>query len=253
MPWKIFLLLLCGWGCATSAQSSNRPFHVVALAEKGGIHQPFVEAAKRWLAEEGRKDRFTIEYIENTKPIDDALLAKCDLFLQLNYPPYNWTPVAQKAFVKYIEEGRGGWVGFHHATLLGEFDGFPIWPWFRDFMGGIRFTGYIATFATGTVHVEATEHPVMSGVPPTFRVENEEWYTWDRSPRSNVRVLATVDEASYTPDSKVKMGGDHPVIWSNEHVKARNVYFFMGHHAELFDNTAFTTMFHNAILWAVKR
>jgi hypothetical protein len=44
--------------------------------------------------------------------------------------------------------------------------------------------------------------------------------------------------------------GDHPVIWTNEHVKARNVYIFMGHHGELFQNSAFTTIFHNAILWA---
>jgi len=61
-----------------------------------------------------------------------------------------------------------------------------------------------------------------------------------------------VDENTYTPATKVKMG-DHPVIWSNEHVKAKNVYIFMGHHAELFQNPAFTTIFHNSILWAVSK
>jgi type 1 glutamine amidotransferase len=45
--------------------------------------------------------------------------------------------------------------------------------------------------------------------------------------------------------------GDHPVVWSNEHVKARNIYIFMGHHPELFQNAAFTTLFNNSILWAV--
>ena len=59
-----------------------------------------------------------------------------------------------------------------------------------------------------------------------------------------------MDEATYTPDSKIKMNGDHPVIWSNEKVKAKNVYIFMGHRAEHFQNKAFTTLFHNAILWA---
>jgi hypothetical protein len=49
------------------------------------------------------------------------------------------------------------------------------------------------------------------------------------------------------------MGGDHPVIWSNEHMKARNVYIFMGHHPDLFENTAYTTIFHNAILWASQK
>lgn len=116
-------------------------------------------------------------------------------------------------------------------------------------MGGIRFTGYIPGFATATVIVEDARNPLMKNVGPSFVVENEEWYTYDKSPRPNVHVLAHVDEATYSPDTKTKMG-DHPVIWTNEKVKARNVYIFMGHHPELLQNSAFTTIFHNAILWA---
>jgi type 1 glutamine amidotransferase len=66
-------------------------------------------------------------------------------------------------------------------------------------------------------------------------------------------VLATVDESSYTPDSPLKMGGDHPVVWTNDHVKARNEYIFMGHRAEHFQNPSFTKLFHNAILWAANQ
>ncbi len=44
--------------------------------------------------------------------------------------------------------------------------------------------------------------------------------------------------------------GDHPVIWTNEKMKARNVYFQMGHHANLFNSPDFKKMFANAILWA---
>jgi type 1 glutamine amidotransferase len=58
-----------------------------------------------------------------------------------------------------------------------------------------------------------------------------------------------VDEASYKPASNITMG-DHPVIWTNEKVKARNVYFQMGHHPTLFTSTEFKTLFSNAILWA---
>lgn len=238
--------------CPIRAEPAKVKFRVVAIAEAGGIHKPFVDAAKVWLANEAKADGFTIDYIENTDPINDAFLSRYQLFIQLNYPPYAWKPEAVKAFEKYIDEGRGGWIGFHHATLLGEFDGYPMWPWFSEFMGGIRWKNYIATFATGTVKVEAPEHPVMRGAPAKFVVKDEEWYTWDKSPRGNVHVLASVDENTYSPDTKIKMG-DHPVIWSNEHVKARNVYIFMGHHPDLFENPAFTTIFHNAILWASQR
>ena len=153
------------------------------------------------------------------------------------------------AFQNYIEKGRGGWIGFHHATLLGEFDGYPIWPWFRDFMGGIRWKDYIPQFARGTVHIEDRHHPVMKDIPDSFIVQKEEWYTYDKSPRSNVHVIASVDESSYRPDTTVKMG-DHPVVWTNEHVPARNVYIFMGHDPGLFDYPSYCRLFTNAIFWA---
>jgi uncharacterized protein len=228
-------------------------FHIVALAETNSIHKPFVDAAKTWLGRESMQDGFAIDYISNTEPIDEKFLSQYQLFMQLDYPPYGWTQKAQAAFIAYIEQGKGGWIGFHHAALLGEFDGYPMWDWFSKFMGGIRYKDYIATFVTATVKVEAPEHPVMKGVPATFVVDREEWYTWDKSPRPNVKVLATVDESTYSPDSKLKMGGDHPVVWSNENVKARNVYIFMGHRGEHFNNPAYTTMVHNAILWAAGR
>ena len=227
-------------------------FRAVALAEHASIHKPFVDAAKVWLGKLAAEEHFAVDYLEDTERIDRAFLRPYALFIQLDYPPYRWTPRAQAAFIRYVEEGRGGWIGFHHATLLGEFDGFPMWPWFHRFMGGIRFKDYIATFATGRVNVEAPKHPVLRGVPSPFVIENEEWYTYDASPRRNVQVLASVDEGSYRPETPIRMG-DHPVVWSNPRVKARNVYIFMGHHAELFENPSFTRIFRNAVFWAAER
>jgi len=249
--WVIVAVVLSSPG-AGMAQNSKPKFKVIALAESGGIHRPFVDAARVWLQKLADDNAFSVDYIENTDKINDEFLSRYQLFIQLNYPPYGWTPAAVTAFTKYIEEGRGGWIGFHHATLLGEFDGYGIWPWFSQFMGGIRFTDYIPKFATATVVVEEPSHPVMKDVGGSFVVDQEEWYTYDKSPRQNVRVLARVNEATYLPDTKTKMG-DHPVIWTNEHYKARNVYIFMGHHPELFRNTAFTTIFRNSIFWAARQ
>jgi uncharacterized protein len=246
------LLLVClvlAADDAVLAQDKAPNFRVVAIAERGGIHQPFVDAAKVWLGKLATENNFAVDYIEDTAQIDDAFLAKYNLFIQLNYPPYNWTDTAKAAFIKYIEQGKGGWIGFHHATLLGEFDGFQMWPWFYQFMGGVRFKNYIATFATGTVTVEDKQHPAMKGISSPFVIEKEEWYTYDTSPRPHVRVLASVDENTYTPSTEIKMG-NHPVIWTNEHYKARNIYIFMGHGPWLFDNPNYTRMFKNAIFWA---
>jgi len=233
------------------AGTSAPRFRVLALAESGGHHIAFTKEAKPWLRKCGEKDGFEVDYITDTTPLTAAFLAKYQLVLQLDYVPYGWKPEAMAAFKTYIEEGRGGWVGLHHATLLGTFDGHPMWPWFSDFMGGIKFKNYIPTFSSGTVRVEDKGHPCMKGVPESFIISKEEWYTYDRSPRGNVRVLATVDEATYSDPSAVRMG-DHPVIWTNERMKARNVYIFMGHGPWLFENEAFTTLFRNAIVWAAE-
>ncbi len=238
-------------GSAPLAAARQPKFRVVALAEAGsGDHQSFVDTARqyldRWAAETG----FAVDYITSTDRLNEQTLSQYQLFIQLNYPPYRWAPAAKKAFEDYITQGKGGWIGFHHASLLGEFDGYPMDPWFSQFLGGIRFTGYIPDFAKATVKVEDPSHPLFKGLPPSFTIDKEEWYTWNQSPRPNVNVLATVDESSYVPDRPTKMGGDHPVIWSNPHYKARNVYIFMGHYGGLFDNPNFVQLFRNAVFWA---
>ncbi len=223
---------------------------VVALAERGGgDHQRFVDAARVYLNKLAAENDFAVDYISGTERINAESLAQYQLFIQLNYPPYRWVPVAKKAFEDYITQGKGGWIGFHHAGLLGDFDGYPMDPWFSKFLGDIRFTHYLPDFAKATVKIEDASHPLAKGLPASFVIDKEEWYTWSRSPRPNVKVLATVDEASYVPQTMIKMGGDHPVVWSNPNFKAPNVYIFMGHHGGLFDSPEFVQLFRNAIFW----
>jgi chitinase len=239
-------IALCA-GCTQSA-----PFHVLVLTERGGQHGGFTDAGLAWLEEQKTTMNFELTEINDTKLINDEFLSHYQVIVQLDYPPYTWTKEAEKAFTNYIDQGLGGWVGFHHATLLGEFDGYPMWQWFSDFMGGIRFKNYIAPLADGTMYVEDKTHPVMKDVPNSFVIPDDEWYTFDKTPRPNVHVLANVDESSYQPASDIQMG-DHPVVWVNETKKARNVYFLIGHSSKLYENEYFTTMFANAIRWAAGR
>jgi len=252
--WFLTLAAVLGLSLAAFTQTPAPPsrFRVLVLTEAGGQHGPFVDAAQIWLKQLSKEQRFDLDTIQNTDAINDTFLTKYQLIIQLNYPPYAWKETAMAAFKSYIEKAKGGWIGFHHATLLGEFDGYPLWPWFSDFMGGIKFDNYIPTFAAGTVHVEDGAHPCMKDIPSTFIISKEEWYTYNRSPRPNVHVLASVDESTYSPVSTVRMG-DHPVVWTNEKMAARNVYIFMGHGADLFENKAYTTLFRNAVLWAAGR
>lgn len=248
----LFILLVTNslFQLQCNAQESKKSkFKVLVLYENGGHHLEFTKAAKPWLNKLAADSNFTIDYIESTKTINDKLLKQYKLFIQLDYPPYTWSEESMKAFQNYINSGKGGWIGLHHATLLGEFDGYPMWQWFSDFMGGIKFENYIPDFASAKVIVEDKKHPIMKGVLSDFLIEKEEWYTYNKSPRPNVHVLAVADESTYNPDSKIKMG-DHPVIWTNDHFASRSVYIFMGHSPDLFQNKAYTTLLRNSIFWA---
>jgi len=231
------------------AASSFGQFRMLVIAEHDKNHTPYVEAAKVWLDSLAAAEDLDVDYVDNPASFTAEKLADYSLIFQMNYPPYMWSDSAKAAFEWYVTELGGGWVGVHHATLLGEFDGYSMWQWFSDFMGGIRFKDYVATFASGTVKVEQPKHPVMKGLPKKFTISKDEWYTYDKSPRRNVKVLASVDESTYKPATDKKMG-DHPVVWTNPKVKARNVYIFMGHDPVLFKDTSYKLLLKNALMWA---
>jgi type 1 glutamine amidotransferase len=226
-------------------QAQQPAVKILALAENGGHHIAYSNRAKKWIDSFAVEANFSVSYISDTKPINSSFLAQFQLFIQLDYPPYGWTDTAAAAFTNAIEQGSIGWLGFHHASLLGEFDGYKVWPWFRQFMGNFLFTNYIAGFARATVVVEDTTNALMRNVPYQFVIDKDEWYTYDRSPRADVHVIARVDESTYYPATDIRMG-DHPVIWSNPRYP-HTAYIFMGHSPELFNNPVYTTIFRNAI------
>ena len=246
---KRIVILVLTLACAISCHQEGK--NILVLTEKGGIHEPFVEAGLQWLDSLAKEKSYSLTVINDTEPMNATSLKGYDLIIQLNYPPYMWTDEAAASFIDYIEDGWGSWIGFHHASLLGEFDGYPMWEWASEFLGDIVYENYIPELSDGEVRVEALDHPVMKGVPASFTLPDDEWYIYNRSPRNKVTVLANVNEDSYTTDTQVKMG-DHPVIWTNPKVRARNIYFQMGHSPKLFHNPNFTRMLENAIVWSME-
>ncbi|MDP9082119.1 MAG: ThuA domain-containing protein [Bacteroidota bacterium] len=246
----VFYLFIAGSENLVAQTAQGPRFRAIAIAEIGGGHAQFDVVAKVWLNKLAADSNFTIDYISDTKQINKDFLKQYQLFIQLDYPPYPWGKDAQDAFQDYMENGRGGWVGFHHPTLLGVFDGYPMWQWYSGFMGSIEFKLHIPGGTEAKLTVEDATHPAMKGIQPAF-ITKDEWYIYNKSPRANVHVLASIDEATYNPAKDVKMG-DHPVIWTNEHVKAKNIYIAMGHFPELFDDSNFTTLVRNSIFWAAK-
>src|SRR5437868_13125238 len=112
----VFMGLISLNGYLNKRESKNvKPkFKVLALYENGGHHVAYSAAAKTWLNKLAADSSFNIDYIQKPDTITDAFLAQYQLFIQLDYAPYAWGDRAMAAFQKYIEEGKGGWIGFHH-------------------------------------------------------------------------------------------------------------------------------------------
>ncbi len=244
---RIAVLMLAVSACAEAGRTPA--FRALVLAEHDTNHGSMVDAATPFLNRLAEENNFAVDFIENIEKIDDAFLSPYQLLIQLNWTPIGWSKPQQKAFRNYIEQGKG-WVGLHHAGLTGERvlgAGQENWTWYQDrFFGGARYRDYITPPVKATVIIEDRKHPATRNLPASFEVLNDEWYEFDRSPRPDVHVLATVDESTYTP--KIPMG-DHPVVWSNENY-GRVIYILMGHDAGIFQNRGFTTLLRDAILWA---
>ena len=147
------LLLLTILFLPTILSATKPPRRVLVLAERGGLHEGFTATGLKWL--ESQRERLNLELtvLNSAKEIPQGELKKYQLVLQLNYPPYAWSEASMKDMERYIDKGQGGYIGFHHASLLGEFDGYPMWNWFSDFMGKIRYKNYIAEKSTRPIRV----------------------------------------------------------------------------------------------------
>ena len=164
---------------------------------------------------------------------------------------------AQKAALRSWLEAGGGWVGIHGAGGDGEY----AWGWYRDDLVGALFIGHPMgpQFQDAKLVIEDRAHPATRELPASF-VHNEEWYSFDRSVRAKgYRVLASVDESTYSPrlrmlgmDRDLRMGDDHPVIWSHCVGRGRAFYSALGHQAKAYQTPELEKLLAGAIAWAAR-
>jgi hypothetical protein len=164
---------------------------------------------------------------------------------------------AQKNAFRGWLEGGGGWVGVHGSGGDGEYK----WSWYVEELLGAQFIGHPMgpQFQEGKLVVEDRAHPATAQLPESF-VHDEEWYSFDRSVRERgYRVLATVDESTYSPrlkmlgaDRDLAMGADHPVIWSHCAGRGRAFYSALGHQAKSYEAPEMAHLLEGAIAWAAR-
>jgi type 1 glutamine amidotransferase len=185
--------------------------------------------------------RWTVDATEDSSVFTSANLKNYRAVVFLSTTGDVLDDAQQKAFEEYIHAG-GAWVGVHAASDT-EYD----WPWYGK-LAGAWFLGHPAVNQEATVVVEDRTHRSTRMLPAEWK-RLDEWYAFRTNPRSNVHVLASLDEKSYDP-GKASMGGDHPIMWCHDFEGGRAWYTAGGHTKESYTEPLFRQHLCEGIAWA---
>ena len=217
-------------------------------------HKEGIAGGQQALANIAKRNGWSLFATENGAVFNAADLESVKAVVFLNATGDMLSHEQELAFQHWMESG-GGWLGIHAAG-----DGsHSEWTWYMDNFIGAEYVAHIMgpQFQNATVVTEGTEHPVNERMPARWNHE-EEWYSWRSSPRKNgFKILATVDENTYTPVRKM-LGdeldltmGDHPIVWANCVNNGRALYSAMGHTAEAFEVPQYLILLEDALNWVM--
>lgn len=229
------------------------PAILVFSKTNGFRHSEAIEAGLPAFEEITRSRGLHVFATENGAVHSPEALARFDAIVWFNVSG-DVLSVAQRAALLAAIRSGTGFLGIHGTGGDPSYE----WPEHPGTLVRAEFVGHPMgpQFQEGTVHVEAVDHPVMAGLGPSW-TRVEEWYSFSESPRGpGVEVLATLDESTYSPRMKIlmidrdlRMGDDHPIIWSHCIGRGRAIYSALGHRAEAYDEPAHLRFLAQAIDW----
>lgn len=212
-------------GCQTGTAAA--PVTVLVFTKTTGFRHDSIPAGIRAARELGAANGFAVEATEDAGRFAPATLARYRAVVFLNTTGDVLDRVQQAAFEEYIRAGHG-FVGVHSASDT-EYD----WPFYGELVGAY-FLSHPAV-QPATIIVEDHAHPATAHLPAKWsRVD--EWYNFRSSVRGRVRVLARLDESSYSGGT---MGSDHPYAWCQVYAGGRSFYTAGGHTVASYSEPAF--------------
>ncbi len=178
----------------------------------------------------GAANGFTVTATEDAAQFTTANLAQYQAVIWLSTTGDVLNASQQTAFESYIASG-GGYAGVH-AAADSEYD----WPWYGGLVGAY-FQSHPA-IQQAVIKVEDRSNVSTAHLPPTW-TRTDEWYNYRTNVRANAKVLASLDESSYSGGS---MGGDHPITWCQSYGGGRSWYTGLGHTDETYSDATFRQM-----------
>lgn len=175
----------------------------------------------------------SVNYTEDISRIDSALKDIDVLYLCNNQPLTDAT--LRKNIFAFAESGKP--LLLTHPALWYNWND---WPEYNRVLVGGGARGH-EKYGEFEVTVTESGHPVMQGVPKTFRV-SDELYQFAADPNGTpIQVLAT--------GKSLVTGKIYPVAWITKHPKTKIVCVTLGHDAAAHDLPAYKSILQNAVDW----
>ncbi|MFE9334721.1 ThuA domain-containing protein [Streptomyces sp. NPDC006925] len=200
---------------------------VLVFSKTAGYRHDSIADGIAAVRELGAEHGFTVDATENAAAFTPKKLARYDAVVFLSTTGDVLDPRQQAAFEEYIGDG-GGYVGVHAAADT-EYD----WEWYGG-LAGAYFASHPA-IQPATVRIEDRAHPATAHLGTDWE-RTDEWYNYRSDPREQARILASLDEDSYTGGT---MGEEHPLAWCQEYAGGRAFYTGAGHTRESYADPAF--------------
>ncbi|WP_030664153.1 ThuA domain-containing protein [Streptomyces rimosus] len=226
---------------ASRLAAADPAYKVLVFSKTAGFRHSSIDGGIAALRGLGSENGFTVGATEDANAFTADNLAKYKAVVFLSTTGDVLGPAQQDAFEKYIR-GGGGYVGIHAAADT-EYD----WPFYGKLVGA-WFKSHPHQ-QKAKVQVEDRAHPATAHLGSTWE-RFDEWYNYKANPRATTRVLASLDESSYSGGT---MGGDHPITWCQSSVEGgagRSFYTGLGHVDESYADPAFRKQLLGGIRWA---
>lgn len=208
----------------------------------GYRHADSIAAATSVLPDVLARDRIIGDFTEDPAMFTPGNLARYRAVFFLYTSGNDVLDADGKAALEAFVRGGGGWIGIHSAA-----DTEYAWPFYQQLMVA-HFVDH-PPIQPAVVRIEDRRHPATALVPAEWAA-TDEWYNFSTNPRAGARVLATIDEATYTGGT---MGADHPMIWCHDDLGGRAFYSELGHVAARWEDPAFVALVEGGVNWVIGR
>jgi type 1 glutamine amidotransferase len=226
---------------ATPVFAADAPYDVLVFSKTAGFRHDAIPAGIQAIRDLGTGNNFTVTATEDANAFTTANLAQYEAVVFLSTTGDVLNAAQQTAFEAYVR-GGGGYVGVHAAADT-EYD----WPFYGQLVGAY-FSSHPAIQQVNS-KTENRAHPATAHLPQTW-TRTDELYNYRTNPRDTARVLATLDESSYSGGT---MGADHPITWCKTIDAGRSFYTGFGHTQESYADGNFRNQLLGGIRYSAKR